>query len=284
MSAPVLVWVEEVGGEITKPSREALACAASLGHEVHAFNAKDACVDSVCALIEKEMPLCLIAPSTSHSRDILARTAARLRSGLAQDCIDVKIDGSTLVAKRYSQGGRFIQETALFGSVPMATVRPNVFQPAESAASTVIELEACEKKGVRVVEIVQEEKDMVELATAERVVAGGRAMKKAENFKILKELADVLGAAIGASRAAVDEGYISHDHQVGQSGTTVTPVLYIACGISGSVQHLAGMRAAKCIVAINTDPDAPIFSKADYGIAGDLFEVVPELTRCTRTV
>lgn len=282
MSSPVLVWVEEVGGELTKPSREAIACAQNLGSELHVFKANDACVECLCELIEKEKPSCLIAPATSHSRDVLAQVSARIGSGLAQDCIEVSMEGASLIAKRYAQGGRFISETGLSGSVPMATIRPNVYQPEESVTSDVIELEPCEPNGVRVVEIVQEEKDMVELATAERVVAGGRAMKSAENFKVLKELADVLGAAIGASRAAVDEGYISHDHQVGQSGTTVTPALYIACGISGSVQHLAGMRASKCVVAINTDPEALIFSKADYGIVGNLFEVVPELTKVLR--
>lgn len=279
MSAPILVWIEEEGGALTKPSREALTCAQGLALDVRAFKANDACVDSVYALIEKENPCCLIAPSTPRSRDLLARVAARSGSGLAQDCIEVKIEGTFLAAKRYVQGGRFIAETVLSGRIPMATIRPNVYQPADPPTSQMIELETCEPKGMCVVEVVEEEKDMVELATAERVVAGGRAMKSAENFKVLKELANVLGAAVGASRAAVDEGYISHDHQVGQSGTTVTPALYIACGISGSVQHLAGMRASKCVVAINTDPEAPIFSKADYGIVGDLFEVVPEITK-----
>lgn len=279
MSAPVLVWIEEQGETLSKPSLEAFACAQGMSSDVYAFSAKKACVDSLCASIEKKKPSYIIAPSTSHSRDVLSRAAARLGSGLAQDCIEVKMEGENLIAKRYVQGGRFIAETLLTGSVPMATIRPNVYQPAEVAPSQLIELDSCESKNVRILEVLEEEKGMAELATAERIVAGGRAMKSAENFKLLQELANTIGAAIGASRAAVDEGYISHDHQVGQSGTIVTPALYIACGISGSIQHLAGMRASKCVVAINTDSEAPIFSKADYGIVGDLFEIVPELTK-----
>lgn len=279
MSSPVLVWVEETGGVLTKHSREVLACAGNLGAEIRAFNAHDANVDAVCALIDQEQPSFLIAPANPQSRDILARVAARLKCGLAQDCIALVAKGEKLTAKRYVRGTTLVEEVAVAGRVPLATIRPNVFQQADDEPQIISMPSVAPSTHVHVVETLEAEKGMVELATARRVVAGGRAMKSAENFKILKELADVLGAAVGASRAAVDEGYISHDHQVGQSGTTVTPSLYIACGISGSIQHLAGMRAAKCIVAINSDPEAPIFSKADYGIVGDLFEVVPELTQ-----
>lgn len=282
MSSPILVWVEQVEGVLTKHAREALGCAQALSADIRAFDASHANVDAVCALIKQEQPSILLAPSNPQSRDVLARVAARMKCGLAQDCIDLKTDGAELMAKRYIRGTTLIEEVAVAGGVPVVTIRPNVFALAESVHQEVMAIDAVTHPGLRIVEVVEEEKGMVELATAERVVAGGRAMKSAENFKILAELADVLEAAVGASRAAVDEGYISHDHQVGQSGTTVTPALYIACGISGAIQHLAGMRVAKCVVAINTDPEAPIFSKADYGIVGDLFEIVPELTKALR--
>jgi electron transfer flavoprotein alpha subunit len=171
----------------------------------------------------------------------------------------------------------------------MATLRPNVVTPlAEGAGAPRVEALAVdippEDLRAVVTQVAQGRSEQVDLTEAGIIVSGGRSLGSAENFKVLEELASVLGAAVGASRAAVDAGYAPHSMQVGQTGKTVNPALYIACGISGAVQHLAGMRTSKYIVAINKDPEAPIFKLADYGIVGDLFEVVPKLTEEFRKV
>jgi electron transfer flavoprotein alpha subunit len=207
-----------------------------------------------------------------------------LKSGLAQDCIDVSIDGEKLVASRPVYAGRVICDVEVGGEFPLATMRPNIFEISDATAEVDCEVlfindTSADQSRLVIKEVREAEAGLVDLSEADKIVAGGRAMGNVEGFKMLEELAQVLGAAVGASRAAVDADYISHDHQVGQTGKVVTPQLYIACGISGSIQHYAGMRTSKIIVAINTDPEAPIFSKCDYGIVGDLFEVVPALTK-----
>jgi electron transfer flavoprotein alpha subunit len=235
-------------------------------------------------LIQKAEPAVVLLGATTQGKDLTPRVAARLGLGLASDCtaFEVAADGR-LVITRPIYGGRAIA-TVIEKTIPqMATVRPNVMAPLEPDAlkTAPVEKLAVEIGNIqaKVIDLIQESgQQQVGLAEAEIVVSGGRGLKGPENFRLLKELGDVLGAAVGASRAAVDAGWIDHSHQVGQTGRTVTPNLYIACGISGAVQHLAGMKTAKYIVAINKDPEAPIFKVADYGIVGDLFEVVPILT------
>jgi electron transfer flavoprotein alpha subunit len=239
-------------------------------------------------LIRKAEPVVVLLGATNQGKDLAPRVAARLGLGLASDCtaFDVTASGR-LVITRPVYGGRAIATVVEKTTPQMATVRPNVTAPLEPDAlkTAPVEKLAVEIGNIRakVIDLIQEsDQQQAGLAEAEIIVSGGRGLKGPENFCLLEELADVLGAAVGASRAAVDAGWIGHSHQVGQTGRTVTPNLYIACGISGAVQHLAGMKTAKCIVAINKDPDAPIFRVADYGIVGDLFEVVPTLTETFR--
>jgi electron transfer flavoprotein alpha subunit len=234
-------------------------------------------------LIRKAEPVVVLLGATNQGKDLAPRVAARLGLGLASDCTAFDVAaGGRLVITRPVYGGRAIATVVEKTTPQMATVRPNVTAPLEPDAlkTAPVEKLAVEIGNIRakVIDLIQEsDQQQVGLAEAEIIVSGGRGLKGPENFCLLEELADVLGAAVGASRAAVDAGWIDHSHQVGQTGRTVTPNLYIACGISGAVQHLAGMKTAKCIVAINKDPDAPIFRVADYGIVGDLFEVVPIL-------
>jgi electron transfer flavoprotein alpha subunit len=235
-------------------------------------------------LIQQAKPAVVLLGATSQGKDLAPRVAARLGMGLASDCtaFQVAADGR-LVITRPVYAGRAIATVMEKTTPQMATVRPNVMVPLEPETSRTALLEKVTVKTgdirAKVIDLIQETgRQQVGLAEAEIIVSGGRGLKGPENFGLLEELADVLGAAVGASRAAVDAGWVDHSHQVGQTGRTVTPSLYIACGISGAVQHLAGMKTARYIVAINRDPEAPIFRVADYGIVGDLFEVVPVFT------
>ena len=220
----------------------------------------------------------------SREKDLSGRLAARLGAGMAQDCIEFSIEDSNLVAKRPIYAGKAYATVTFKGSPQIATARPNVFElnePDESRSAEVIDAEFSlddSQLKTRVAEFIQEAGGKVDLTEAEKIVSGGRGMKGPENYKILEELADLIDATVGASRSAVDSGWRPHSDQVGQTGKVVSPNLYIACGISGAIQHLAGMSTSKYIVAINKDPDAPIFQKADYGVVGDLFDVVPALT------
>lgn len=233
-------------------------------------------------IIQEHRPDIVLAVAGSMGKDLLPRVAARLKTGLMTDCTDLKMEGGKLVATRPIYAGKAFVDVKIPESTPqMATIRPNSFPIHErgGGAQVIPVVIPLGETRARMKEVVQGAHQGVDLTEAEVVVAGGRSLKSAENFKLLEELANVLGGAVGASRAAVDSGYVSHDIQVGQTGKTVNPKLYIACGISGAIQHLAGMRTSKVIVAINKDPEAPIFKKADYGIVEDLFRVVPLLTK-----
>lgn len=227
----------------------------------------------------------VFGPASPTGRDFFPRLAARHEAALLTDCVRVKTEGDTVVATRPVYAGKSLLELASKTPLTFVTLRPNVI-PAEvvNAGATAntetvsIPFNAGAIKA-KIVEVRKGKSEKPDLTEASIIVSGGRALGNADNFKILHELGDVLGATVGASRAAVDSGYAPHDMQVGQTGKTVNPNLYIACGISGSIQHLAGMRTSKVIVAVNTDADAPIFQKADYGIVGDLFQAVPLLTK-----
>jgi len=234
------------------------------------------------AFIDQVKPSIVLATASPMGRDLFPRLAAKLKVGLASDSTELRIDAGKLIAKRPVYSGKAFVEVVFNTDLQLATARPNSFPiaaPNEGAQAEVLKIEAnpgeirCPMK-----EQVKGSVDQADLTEAEIIVSGGRAMANAENFKILQDMAVCIGATVGASRAAVDSGYAPHDMQVGQTGKVVNPKLYFAFGISGAIQHLAGMRTSKVIVAINKDADAPIFSKADYGIVGDLFTLVPLLT------
>lgn len=242
-------------------------------------------VKVVADLVKQLQPEILIASASPVGKDFFPRLAARLDTGLASDAIALSIDADgKLLATHPIYSGKALVDIKIPNSKPqMALVRANSLgagAPQAGASAEVIKVAAdVGELKAPMKELVKGASNKADLTEAEIIVSGGRAMKEAANFKILNELADVIGATVGASRAAVDSGYAPHDMQVGQTGKVVNPKLYIACGISGAIQHLAGMRTSKVIVAINKDPEAPIFTKADYGIVGDLFQVVPLLTQ-----
>ena len=242
----------------------------------------DGYVKALCELVKKHSPAVLLSGNTAFAEDYMPRVASGVGSGLAMDCVEISAtDDERLRIRRYSHSSRAIstQEFHGDGSAMMATVRPNSFREEEaSAAGEVVKEDVSITEAdvrTRVLEMKTKESDRPELTEAERVVSGGRGLGSEENFRHIYGLADLLGAAAGATRAAVDAGYCPYDMQVGQTGKAVSPVLYIAVAISGSVQHFSGMGSSKVIVSINKDPEAPIFAKSDYGICGDLFEVLP---------
>ncbi len=221
----------------------------------------------------------LLGTAGAMGKDLFARTAAILDEPLVSDCVEVDIAGKKAVKSHFS--GKTLATLAATGKVFLCTVRPNAIEPVPVPAEAQIisfEPEVADPGFLEIVEINKGTGGKLDLIEAPIVISGGRAMKDAENFKMLEAIAEKLGGAVGASRAAVDAGLAPHTIQVGQTGKTVSPRLYIACGISGAVQHFAGMKTSKVIVAINEDKDAPIFSKCDYGIVGNLFDVIPALT------
>lgn len=219
--------------------------------------------------------------ASSRGKDLLPRAAFLLGSGLAQDIINFSIEGEKVVYTRPILAGKLLNNLTIGSEVQLATLRPNVFTAEENPVTPEIQKIEVAIPSPRLVveEVLKAEGGKLDVTEAEIVVSGGRGMKGPENWNLIEDVADTLGAAMGASRAAVDAGWRDHGEQVGQTGKTVSPNLYIACGISGAIQHLAGMSSSKYIVAINKDPDAPIFKVADYGIVGDVFEVLPRLAK-----
>jgi electron transfer flavoprotein alpha subunit len=257
-------------------------------HPDLANNQEDYLTHEMVSLIREHQPEIVLAGATALGRSFIPRVAAILNTGLTADCTGLDIDtGKRLLRQtRPTFGGNIMATIICPDKRPqMATVRPRVFKknsPDTARKGQIIKVDF-KKEGItaktKLLNFIEDVTETVKLEDADIIVSGGRGLGKAENFKLIQELADTLGAALGSSRAAVDEGWIPYSHQVGQTGKTVCPRLYIACGISGAIQHLAGMQTSDCIVAINDNPDAPIFQVAHYGIVGDLFQVVPLLIK-----
>ncbi len=238
-------------------------------------------------LIRKHKPEILIAGATAMGRSFIPRVAVLIHTGLTADCtgLDIDPESKLLLQTRPTFGGNVMATITCQARRPqMATVRPHVFKraaPDEQRQGEIIKVDFVKESvtsRTKLLDFIEDLSEKVKIDDAEIIVSGGRGLGDPDNFRIIKELADALGAAVGSSRPPVDDSWIPYSHQVGQTGKTVCPKLYVACGISGAVQHLAGMQTAEVIVAINEDPNAPIFEVATYGIVGDLFEVVPMLT------
>jgi electron transfer flavoprotein alpha subunit len=227
----------------------------------------------------------LLVPFTAMGKDLAPRVAARCDAGLASDCVALEAKGGRLVARRPMYSGKAYATVEWVGEPQVATLRPNVFPLGTSDPSrqaVVVRSTADTAARARVSAVAATAQGKVQLTEAQVIVSGGRGLKGPEHFHLVESLADAMRAAVGASRAVVDAGWVDHQMQVGQTGKTVSPTLYVACGISGAIQHLAGMSSSKCIVAVNKDPDAPIFKVANYGILGDVFEVIPKLTEAAK--
>ena len=315
----ILVFCELKDGKLRKPSAEALsegrrladasglklgaltvgassqgaADAANHGADVIltceapslASYSSDAFAAALASAVQAKGATVLLGAATAMGKDALPRAAARLDAGYAGDVTGLSMVDGKLQALRPVYAGKAFATTAFSSAIQVATTRPNVFTPTEKVGAGAMESIAAPAGDFKAIvkEILAKGGGKADLTEADVIVAGGRGMKNGENFKLLEDLADALGGVVGASRAAVDAGWgLSHGIQVGQTGKVVSPTLYIAAGISGAIQHLAGMSSSKYIVAINKDPDAPIFKIADYGIVGDLFEVVPALTRAAK--
>jgi electron transfer flavoprotein alpha subunit len=310
--AEVLVLVDSVDGNVKKPTLELLTAARQLGEpaavvvgapgtaaavkgQLGEYGAAKVYVaesdeianysvapkaEALAAVAKQASPAAILLPSTAENKEIAARLAVKLDSGVLYDAVGV--DGDANVSQQIF-GGAITVTAKVSKGTPIVTVRPNSFAPeAASGAAEEVPVEVTlsdAAKAAKIVDNVVEEKgSRPQLSDASVVVSGGRGIGNADNFAIIEKLADSLGAAVGASRAVVDAGWVPHTMQVGQTGVTVSPQLYIAVGISGAIQHRAGMQTSKTIIAINKDADAPIFELVDYGIVGDLFQVAPQLT------
>ena len=249
-------------------------------------NQEDLYSGELAELIKEYKPSIVIAGATSLGRSFIPRVAAKVKTGLTADCTGLDIDAETklLLQTRPTFGGNVMATIICQANRPqMATVRPRVFKKGTSDKNRTGQIIKVDFNNERItsrtklLDFIEDISETVKIDEADVIVAGGRGLGRPENFEVLEELAKAMGAALGSSRPPVDEGWIPYSHQVGQTGKTVCPKLYIACGISGSVQHMAGMQTSECIVAINDDPNAPIFEIATYGIVGDLFKVVPML-------
>ncbi|WP_053367329.1 electron transfer flavoprotein subunit alpha/FixB family protein [Bacillus sp. FJAT-27245] len=315
MARKVLVLGEVRDGSLRNVSFEAIAAAktvaeggevvgvligdsvSALGNELYQYGADKVIVvedeklknytpdgfsQALTAVLESEKPEGLIFGHTAMGKDLAPKIAAKLGSGLISDATAVEAAGGNLVFTRPIYSGKAFEKKIITDGLIFATIRPNNIAPLEKndAANGTVAAVTVEIKDLRTIvkEVVRKASEGVDLSEAKVVIAGGRGVKSADGFEPLKELANVLGGAVGASRGACDADYCDYSLQIGQTGKVVTPDLYIACGISGAIQHLAGMSNSKVIVAINKDPEANIFKIADYGIVGDLFEVVPLLT------
>jgi electron transfer flavoprotein alpha subunit len=310
--AEVLVLVDLADGAVKKPTLELLTAARAVGDpaavvigapgaaaaarpalaefgasRIYVVESEDVAgycvapkVEALAAVAAQAAPAAVLIPSSNENKEVAARLALRLGSGLITDAVDLADD---LTATQSIFGGAITVRSKAASGPPVITFRPNSFAPEPSpAAAEEVAVSVTlpdNAKRARIVDRVTEEKgSRPQLTDASVVVSGGRGIGKAENFEIIEKLADSLGAAVGASRAVVDAGWVGHQMQVGQTGVTVSPQLYIAVGISGAIQHRAGMQTSKTIVAINKDAEAPIFELADFGVVGDLFQVAPQLT------
>ncbi|MEG0962062.1 MAG: electron transfer flavoprotein subunit alpha/FixB family protein [Lachnospiraceae bacterium] len=277
-----------VDGAVTLASQHGADQVIVVEGEEFAHYTTDAYATALCTLIEKYGPTSMLIGATNNGRDLGPRISCRLKTGLTADCtaLDIDEESGNVAWTRPAFGGNLMATILCPDHRPqIGTVRSGVFKKSEAGpenAQIIREDIHIDAKDIRtqVLELIKElDSETVDLEGAEIIVSGGRGVGSAEGFAPIKALAKALGATVGASRAAVDSGWISHSHQVGQTGKTVGPKLYIACGISGAIQHLAGMSGSNCIIAINRDPNAPIFDMADYGLVGDLFEVLPILTQ-----
>lgn len=282
-----------IGDEVEDVAKTAIAYGADEAILVQSCEYKeyttDGYVNVLDKLIEKYKPSTLLIGATNNGRDVAPRLACRIKTGLTADCtaLDIDKESGNIAWTRPAFGGNLMATILCPNTRPqIGTVRPGVFKKIEPDFSKEIKIlreritTPKEKIRTKLIEYIKDTAgEVVNLEEAEIIVSGGRGLGKAENFSLIRELAEVLGATVGSSRAAVDAGWISHIHQIGQTGKTVQTKIYIACGISGAIQHLAGMSSSDIIIAINKDEDAPIFDVADYGIVGDLFEVLPVLIR-----
>ncbi|WP_375481191.1 electron transfer flavoprotein subunit alpha/FixB family protein [uncultured Jatrophihabitans sp.] len=310
--AEVLVLVESLDGKVKKPTLELLTAARQLGepsavvigapgtaeplkNQLAEFGAAKVYVaesdeiagytvapkaEALAAVVEQASPVAVLVVSSAEGKEIAARTALKIGGGLLYDAVGIDADGSV---SQQIFGASIEVKAKVSKGTPVITVRPNSFAPEPSTGAaeevSVSVTPSDSAKAAKIVDTVVEEKgSRPQLSDASVVVSGGRGIGKADNFTIIEGLADSLGAAVGASRAVVDAGWVPHSMQVGQTGVTVSPQLYLAVGISGAIQHRAGMQTSKTIVAINKDPEAPIFEIADFGVVGDLFAVAPQLT------
>ena len=273
----------DLAGEVARYGADRLHCIEEPFLELYAAEAYAACLAETARNCDAAT---VLVPATVMGKDLAARATARLGTACASDLVEVEaLEGGGLRGKRPVYSGKAYAWVSIPSARPaVATLRPNVFRlgtPDDSRTVEVIQADCPlgeDRLRVRTVRVEKAARQEQDVAEAGIIVSGGRGLKEPENFALIRELAGALGGAVGASRAVVDAGWISHAHQVGQTGKVVSPSLYIACGISGAIQHLAGMSSSKVIVAINKDPDAPIFKVADYGIVGDLFDVVPAVT------